>query len=238
MVTISQRMPSSLHQWVQAGLDRQRLLCQNTSNSVEATSYALLSHVLSNKLLAALPIMRWLVNQKSEIDSVSGQETTYLRLKALSRMTKKISPSRNDYMVQLKYKQSTRLLRFDSYRNMIQNITTPQDLRKIKITVEGIGVGLLEVMYKYRLNLVNFEHRFQLDLQKQNTSSDNELRLNVCANYIPTLSDSHSNMTLIEVTLPSGYVVDRNPISEQTTVNPIQVSIFECCKWRILGATI
>uniref|UniRef100_A0A8W7P8A1 Alpha-macroglobulin receptor-binding domain-containing protein n=1 Tax=Anopheles coluzzii TaxID=1518534 RepID=A0A8W7P8A1_ANOCL len=145
-----------------------------------------------------------------------------LRLKALSRMTNKISPSRNDYMVQLKYKQSTRLLRFDSYRNMIQNITTPQDVRKIKITVEGIGVGLLEVMYKYRLNLVNFEHRFQLDLQKQNTSSDNELRLKVCANYIPTLRDSHSNMTLIEVTLPSGYVVDRNPISEQTTVNPIQ----------------
>ena len=28
VVTINQRKPSSLHQWVQAGLDRQRLLCQ------------------------------------------------------------------------------------------------------------------------------------------------------------------------------------------------------------------
>uniref|UniRef100_A0A182X472 Alpha-macroglobulin receptor-binding domain-containing protein n=1 Tax=Anopheles quadriannulatus TaxID=34691 RepID=A0A182X472_ANOQN len=166
--------------------------------------------------------MRWLVKQKSELDRVAGQENTYLRLKALSSMAKKISPSRNDYVVQLKYKQSTRLLRFDSYRNVIQNMTIPQDVRKVKITVEGIGVGLLEVMYKYRVNLVNFEHRFQLDLQKQNTSSDNELRLKVCANYIPTLRNSHSNMALIEVTLPSGYAVDRNPISEQTTENPIR----------------
>uniref|UniRef100_A0A182X465 Alpha-macroglobulin receptor-binding domain-containing protein n=1 Tax=Anopheles quadriannulatus TaxID=34691 RepID=A0A182X465_ANOQN len=193
----------------------------NTSNSVEATSFALLSHVMANKLLEALPIMRWLVNHRSEIDSVTGQENTYLRLKALSRMTHKISPSRNDYMVQLKYKQSTRLLRFDKYSNMIQNITTPQGVRKIEITVMGIGAGLLEVIYQYSLNLTNFENRFQLDLQKQKTSSDHELRLKVCASFIPTVSESRSNMALIEVTLPSGYVVDHNPISEQTTVNPI-----------------
>uniref|UniRef100_A0A6E8W2J7 TEP1-F n=1 Tax=Anopheles coluzzii TaxID=1518534 RepID=A0A6E8W2J7_ANOCL len=193
----------------------------NTSNSVEATSFALLSHVMANKLLEALPIMRWLVNQRSEIDSVTGQENTYLRLKALSRTTNKISPSRNDYTVQLKYKQSTRLLRFDKYSNMIQNITTPQGVRKIEITVMGIGAGLLEVIYQYSLNLTNFENRFQLDLQKQKTSSDHELRLKVCVSFIPTVSESRSNMALIEVTLPSGYVVDHNPISEQTTVNPI-----------------
>uniref|UniRef100_A0A182TMV6 Alpha-macroglobulin receptor-binding domain-containing protein n=1 Tax=Anopheles melas TaxID=34690 RepID=A0A182TMV6_9DIPT len=69
---------------------------------------------------------------------------------------------------------------------------------------------------------MNIRHRFELDLQKQNTNSNNELRLNVCANYVPSLIDSRSNVALVEVTLPSGYVVDHNPISEQTTENPIQ----------------
>ncbi|XP_061515835.1 thioester-containing protein 1 allele S3-like [Anopheles gambiae] len=193
----------------------------NTSNSVEATSFALLSYVVPNKLLEALPIMRWLVNQKSELNSVSGQQNTYLRLKALSSIAKKISPSRNDLVAKLKYKQSTRLLRLNSYSNMIQSLTIPQDVRKIEITVMGIGAGLLQVFYRYNLNLMNFEHRFQLDVQKQNTSSNHELRLKVCASFIPTVSESRSNMALFEVTLPSGYEVDHNPISEQTTVNPI-----------------
>uniref|UniRef100_A0A182I5M6 TEP1-F n=1 Tax=Anopheles arabiensis TaxID=7173 RepID=A0A182I5M6_ANOAR len=194
----------------------------NTLNSVEATSFALLSHVLANKLLEALPIMRWLVNQRSELDSVSGQQNTYLRLKALSSIAKKISPSRNDLVAKLKYKQSTQLLRLNSYSNMILIMTIPQDVRKFEITVMGIGAGLLQVFYRYNLNLMNFEHRFKLDLQKQITNFDQELKLNVCANYIPTVSESRSNMTLVEVTLPSGYVVDHNPISEQTTVNLIQ----------------
>uniref|UniRef100_A0A182X466 Alpha-macroglobulin receptor-binding domain-containing protein n=1 Tax=Anopheles quadriannulatus TaxID=34691 RepID=A0A182X466_ANOQN len=194
----------------------------NTSNSVEATSYALLSHVVANKLLGALPIMRWLVNQRSEIDSVSGQQNTYIRLKALSSIAKKVSPNRNDYHVQVKYKKNTKWFRFDSYDNDTKNITIPQDIKMLEINVAGVGAGFLEVFYRYSLNLMNFEHRFQLDLLKQNTSSDNELRLNVCANYMPTLRDSRSNMALIEVTLPSGYAVDRNPMNEQTTENPIQ----------------
>uniref|UniRef100_A0A182X456 TEP1-F n=1 Tax=Anopheles quadriannulatus TaxID=34691 RepID=A0A182X456_ANOQN len=164
----------------------------NRSNSVEATSFALLSHVVANKLLGALPIMRWLVNHRSELNSVSGEQNTYLRFKALSSIAD------------------------------TQHMLITQNVRKLEIHVEGIGAGLLQVFYRYNLNLMNFEHRFQLDLQKQIASSDQELKLNVCANYIPTVSESRSNMALVEVTLPSGYVVDHNPISEQTTVNPIQ----------------
>uniref|UniRef100_A0A182I5M5 TEP1-F n=1 Tax=Anopheles arabiensis TaxID=7173 RepID=A0A182I5M5_ANOAR len=194
----------------------------NPSNSVAATSFALLSHVVANKLLGALPIMRWLVNHRSELNSVSGQQNTYLRFKALSSIAKKIALSRNDYDVRIKYRLSRELFRFTSYDSDTQHMLITQNVRKLEIHVGGIGAGLLQVFYRYNLNLMNFEHRFKLDLQKQITNFDQELKLNVCANYIPTVSESRSNMALVEVTLPSGYVVDHNPISEQTTVNPIQ----------------
>ncbi|EAA05465.2 AGAP010832-PA [Anopheles gambiae str. PEST] len=194
----------------------------NTSNSVEATSFALLSHVVANKLLEALPIMRWLVNHRSELNSVSGEQNTYLRFKALSSIAKKIALSRNDYDVRINYRLRRELFRFTSYDSDTQHMLITQNVKKLEIHVGGIGAGLLQVFYRYNLNLMNFEHRFKLDLQKQITNFDQELKLNVCANYIPTVSESRSNMALVEVTLPSGYVVDHNPISEQTTVNPIQ----------------
>uniref|UniRef100_A0A182LRP3 Alpha-macroglobulin receptor-binding domain-containing protein n=1 Tax=Anopheles culicifacies TaxID=139723 RepID=A0A182LRP3_9DIPT len=72
------------------------------------------------------------------------------------------------------------------------------------------------------LNLVNFKSQFTLDLKKQNTTSDYELRLRVCASFIPYQVERRSNMALIEVNLPSGFVADRNPISAQSTLYPIQ----------------
>ena len=113
----------------------------NTSNSVEATSYALLSHVLANKLLEALPIMRWLLNQRSVIDSVSGQQNTYIRLKTLSSIAKKVSLNRNDFHVQVMYKKNTKWFPFDSYDNDTKNITIPQNVQMLKISVAGWASG-------------------------------------------------------------------------------------------------
>ncbi|XP_041782749.1 CD109 antigen-like [Anopheles merus] len=194
-----------------------------TTNQIETTAYALLSFVMAEKYLDGIPVMNWLVNQRYVTGSFPRTQDTFVGLKALTKLAEKISPSRNDYTVQLKYKKSTKYFNINSEQIDVQNfLEIPEDTKKLEINVGGIGFGLLEVVYQFDLNLVNFEHRFKLDLEKQNTGSDYELRLRVCANYIPELTDSQSNMALIEVTLPSGYVVDRNPISEQTTVNPIQ----------------
>nr|2PN5_A Chain A, Thioester-containing protein I [Anopheles gambiae] len=195
----------------------------NTTNPIETTAYALLSFVMAEKYTDGIPVMNWLVNQRYVTGSFPSTQDTFVGLKALTKMAEKISPSRNDYTVQLKYKKSAKYFKINSEQIDVENfVDIPEDTKKLEINVGGIGFGLLEVVYQFNLNLVNFENRFQLDLEKQNTGSDYELRLKVCASYIPQLTDRRSNMALIEVTLPSGYVVDRNPISEQTKVNPIQ----------------
>ncbi|XP_053668473.1 thioester-containing protein 1 allele S3-like [Anopheles marshallii] len=194
-----------------------------TTNSIETTAYALLSFVLAEKYVDGIPVMRWLVNQRYVTGSFPRTQDTFVGLKALTKLAEKISPSRNDYSIQLKYKKHTRYFNINSQDINITNFQEiPKDTKSMEITVGGIGFGLLQVIYQYSLNLVNFENRFKLVLEKQNTGSDYELRLKVCANFISKVSDERSNMALIEVNFPSGYVVDRNPISEQTTANPIQ----------------
>uniref|UniRef100_A0A182KGY2 Alpha-macroglobulin receptor-binding domain-containing protein n=1 Tax=Anopheles christyi TaxID=43041 RepID=A0A182KGY2_9DIPT len=194
-----------------------------TTNKIEATAYALLSFVMAEKYLEGIPIMRWLVNQRYVTGSFPRTQDTFVGLKALTKLAEKISPSRNDYTIQLKFKKSTRYFHINSQDiNVTKYEDIPEDTKVLEINVGGIGFGLLQVVYQFSLNLENFENRFQLDLNRQNTGSDYELRMNVCANFIALLTDSRSNMALIEVNFPSGYVVDSNPISEQTTVNPIQ----------------
>uniref|UniRef100_A0A182ME87 Alpha-macroglobulin receptor-binding domain-containing protein n=1 Tax=Anopheles culicifacies TaxID=139723 RepID=A0A182ME87_9DIPT len=195
----------------------------HTTNSIETTAYALLSFVIAEKYLDGIPVMKWLVNQRYVTGSFPRTQDTFVGLKALTKLAEKISPARNEYTVDLRYKKKASSFRINSQDIATQNfLDIPEDTKLLEINVGGIGFGLLQVVYQYSLNLENFKNRFTLVLDKQNTGSDYELRLRVCASFIPELADSRSNMALVEVNFPSGYVVDRNPISEQTTVNPIQ----------------
>uniref|UniRef100_A0A4Y0BF69 TEP1-F n=1 Tax=Anopheles funestus TaxID=62324 RepID=A0A4Y0BF69_ANOFN len=195
----------------------------NTTNSIEATAYALLSFVLAGKYEDGIPVMRWLMNQRYVTGSFPHTQDTFVGLKALTKLAEIISPSRNNYTIHLKFSNETQYLHVNTEDNKIVIFEDiPRDTKSIETHVEGVGAGLLEVIYQYSLNLVNFENRFKLDVMKQYTAYATILRLKVCASFIPLIQDIRSNKTLIEVYFPSGYVVDQNPISEATSFNPIQ----------------
>ncbi|XP_052873254.1 thioester-containing protein 1 allele S3-like [Anopheles cruzii] len=193
------------------------------SNQIETTAYALLSYVMAKMYIDGTAIMRWLVDQRYSTGSFPRTQDTFVGLKALSKLAEKISPSRNDYSIQLKFANEKKEFRFTSTDlDQFSYEEIPEGVKKLTVDVGGIGVGFLQVNYQYSLNLVNFTERFNLDLVKKNSTSDYELQLYVCSSYIPNLTDERSNMALVEVNFPSGYVVDSNPISEATDANPIQ----------------
>ncbi|XP_053668192.1 thioester-containing protein 1 allele S3-like [Anopheles marshallii] len=200
----------------------------DTENSFETTAYALLSYVLAEKNLDLIPLMRWLVNQNFIEESYARVQSTFVGLKALTKVAEIISPSRNNYTIEVTYNQhlySTTATPMKQIHINSQQLDTikyeniPQDTRWMDITVVGIGSGILEVIYQYSLNLVYFENRFVLNVERQNTTCDYELRLNVCASFIPTSSYHSSSVAAIEVTFPNGYDVDQHPVSEQTNAS-------------------
>ncbi|XP_052888533.1 thioester-containing protein 1 allele S3-like [Anopheles moucheti] len=203
-----------------------------TDNGVETTAYALLSYVLAEKYVEAIPLMRWLVNQNFVKESYQHVQSTYVALKALTKLAEKLSPSRNDYAIEVKYNQPSsttttlpkQTLINSQQLDVIKYENIPQDTRWVEVTVAGVGSGMLEVIYQYSLNLVYFANRFVLDVERQNTTSDYELQLNVCASFIPTWSDQSSTVAVIEVTFPNGYVVDQYPVSrEQSEIMEVAV---------------
>lgn len=193
------------------------------SNSIETTGYALLAMVQAGKYSDGVPVMRWLVSQRYVTGSFPRTQDTFVGLKALTKLAEVISPSRNDYTIQLKHKTKTEYFPITSQdieQKIFQDI--PGDIKKIDINVAGLGFGLLDVRYEYAMDLRNYKNRFDLTLEKLNPNSDYELKLKICASFIPKLANERSNMALIEVNFPSGYVVDPRPITEATIVNPIQ----------------
>ncbi|XP_058116230.1 thioester-containing protein 1 allele R1-like [Anopheles coustani] len=167
--------------------------------------------------------MHWLVNQRYVTGSFPRTQDTFVGLKALTKLTEAIAPLRNDYKVQLQYQNKvetfiveTQDLNAKSYGNI------PSDVEQFTVHVTGSGFGLLDVTYEYTKDLRNYKNRFDLALTQLRTNSDSELQLRVCANYIAVQNDKRSNMALVEVNFPSGYVVDNDPISGATGDSPIK----------------
>uniref|UniRef100_A0A182SZH6 TEP1-F n=1 Tax=Anopheles maculatus TaxID=74869 RepID=A0A182SZH6_9DIPT len=196
---------------------------QRDAHGIETTAYGLLSFVLAEKYVDGTSIMRWLVKQRYTPGSFPRTQDTFVGLKALTKLAEKISPSRNDYTVQLWHSGRKKEFRVSSRDiGTLQHAEGIDDSSLMEINVAGIGFGLLQVAYEYSVDLRNVTNRFKLELQKTLTKAGQQLRLEVCSSFIPILSDGRSNMALVEVNFPSGYSVEQKPITEATKQNPIQ----------------
>ncbi|KFB36264.1 thioester-containing protein 1 [Anopheles sinensis] len=193
------------------------------SGNIETTAYALLSFVQTERYIEGTQIMRWLVQQRYVTGSFPRTQDTFVGLRALTRLAEKISLLKNDYSVQLRYANINREFRI-SGRDLVRKVHEEyvDDITGIAASVSGIGFGLLELTYAYSVDRRNLTNHFTLELEKTLSNSGYKLDLRVCGSYIPRLSDTLSNMALVEVNFPSGYVAERNPISNASKMNPIR----------------
>ncbi|XP_035777420.1 uncharacterized protein LOC118458749 isoform X1 [Anopheles albimanus] len=109
--------------------------------------------------------------------------------------------------------------------NIKQNITIksiPNYVRHVSVIVAcSSAQGVIKINWQYRLNLIHFEPRFNLQITKLGTSSKWMKQLNICCNFVPRKTNNYSNSTLVEVSIPIGYAMDSHNVVEETTINPI-----------------
>ncbi|KFB47009.1 thioester-containing protein I [Anopheles sinensis] len=194
------------------------------SHMIETTAYALLAMIQAEKYADGIPIMRWLVNQRYVTGSFPRTQDTFAGLKALAKLAWKISPLRNDYTLQLRNTKTNYQLFFyiSPEKNEPHVVDIPSSTRSLEINVAGLGFGVFDVKYEYAVDLKNFKKRFDLTVEKLNKNFNQELKLRICASFVPKLTTERSDLALVEVTFPSGYVVDNDPITDATKVNPIK----------------
>ncbi|XP_049540005.1 CD109 antigen-like [Anopheles darlingi] len=201
----------------------QQLFWSRQSNQIETTAYALLAYVEAGKYPEGVAIMRWLVKQRYATGSFPRTQDTFVALKALTKLAEKIFPKSNNYVIKLEHAQERKEFTVNSANiSFVSAERLPNTIKDLKVTFTGTGTALVQVAYQYSTNVLQSSNRFNIAVTRMDTTSSFVLKLHICSSFEPAWPGEHSNMALVEVNLPSGYVVDTNCISQATTVNPIR----------------
>ncbi|XP_034243701.1 CD109 antigen isoform X1 [Thrips palmi] len=216
----SKAQSNSEHKWwnktVPAGQERNPWYTRPNSLAVEMTSYAMLTYLQRGLVNEAIPIMHWLVAQRNANGGFVSTQDTVLGMQALASLLERISAPPGNVVVTFSYRAAagqTSSISINRVNSMIlQKQEVPRGVREVEISATGSGVALVQVSYAYNVNVTAAWPLFTLDPQVDKNSDSNHLQLSICAGFVPTPAANESNMAVMEVSLPSGFTVDRDAL--------------------------
>nr|BAR45615.1 thioester-containing protein 4 [Scolopendra japonica] len=178
------------------------------SVDVEMTSYALLTYSLRNMIAEGLPIMRWLLTKRNSNGGFESTQDTVVGIQALAHYAKKISAGDGSNMkVKFSYKDGEKELELTKENALIlHREQIPGSTREIDISATGKGLGILQVSWSY--NILTVQERPAFEILTDVTNENNEMTVKACTKYVYE-DENESNMAVMEIGLPSGYVADK-----------------------------
>ncbi|XP_055965928.1 CD109 antigen [Sorex fumeus] len=200
---------------------------QPSSQDIEVSAYALLSHFLQHQVSEGIPIMRWLSRQRNSLGGFVSTQDTVVALKALSEFAAQMNTERTNIQVNVSGPSSPNPVKFEiGTQNRFVLQTAELELAQpteVDISANGFGIAIcqLNIIYNVkepdssrRKRSIQTQEAFDLDVAvHENKGDTNHLNLNVCTRF---LEPERSGMALMEVNLLSGFAVpsDTIPLSE------------------------
>lgn len=183
---------------------------ESPSVNVEIAAYALMAFVKMNRAAEALPIMRWLMTQRSSAGGFYSTTDTVVGLQALAMIAEVFHTPNVNMEIKLNYeKNGQQIFNINTQNSLVlQYKELPKDTRNIRVNAKGNGFAFLQVSTRYNTILDDPARRFELTATSQDNANKNLMTLKICARFIPEGEIVMSQMTVIEVYLPSGYVYD------------------------------
>lgn len=177
------------------------------SVNVEISSYAVLS-LLENSLIGdALPVLKWLMNQRNDLGGFVSSQDSVVGLQALVAFAERFSSQANNLQLAFNYGSNaetvinvnaenslvlqtievgpTSLLTsiINSKFMYLRVLQLPNNLKNISVSASGNGLALAQVTYRYNTNVTSAWPRFVLDPTVNRNSHSDYLHLSACARY-------------------------------------------------------
>lgn len=170
--------------------------------------------MLANLDSDAVPIMKWLVAQRNDKGGFQGTQDTVVGLQSLAKMAAKIHVPNSDVNVVLKYNEGTETKINVNKDNalVLQKYDLPSSTREINVKATGNGFNIVQLSYKYNMNVTGVWPRFVLDPQVNRNSNQDFLHLTICTSFVPDTLTDKSNMAVMEVSFPSGFTHDSDTL--------------------------
>ncbi|XP_058980585.1 CD109 antigen [Musca domestica] len=193
------------------------------NNNIEVTSYILQSmlEMEAQQLGDIVPIIKWLISQRNNLGGFDSTQDTVVGLKALVAFAEKFSSTGGDGGENLKihYKGldeagvETTLGSFAVDREnsfILQSYLLPKSTRQLSLTASGQkgASALLQLSYQYNVNVPEQEPNFHIEYTAKTTPVPGQFAMNVSVEYKPhySVEAKESNMAVMEISLPSGYI--------------------------------
>ncbi|CAG2106848.1 unnamed protein product, partial [Medioppia subpectinata] len=183
------------------------------SYAVESTAYTLLTLVGKSDLETTVPVLRWLISKQNSNGGFASTQDTVIGIQALGSLAQRLSTTKPSMDVMVKYmspEAKSEEMKIDDTNSLVlQRIQLPSNTTNAEIEARGVGAAIVQVSYQYNLANDAEKPAFFLKPVVDNTSTDNYMRLNVSTHL---LEGNATNMAVMEVELPSGFVADKDSL--------------------------
>lgn len=177
--------------------------------AVEIAAYAIMALVTAGRPVEAVPIVKWLMEQRNVNGGFYSTTDTVLATQALAMIGSEFYSPNGQMNIKLDYGKNRHNFMIKPENAMtVQHKELQPDTRSIAYTATGSGVALFQVSVRYNTPILETKRGFKINANLLPSSTDSLIKLKVCASYIAQDGRTQSGMTLIEVHLPSGYISD------------------------------
>lgn len=201
----------------------QPLSAETTSLDIEITSYALLIiDKLPQLYQDGFKVIKWMVAQQNSKGGFLSTQDTVVGLQAIAKFASKFSSKDTNLTVNLipEFGPNLNTTVNDSTSLITQKFQLQQNVRKLKTITKGNGFAIVQLSCSFYRNSSARSPSFNLSLTFKNESCDNKLVLDICANFIANGSTNASNMAVLTIDFPSGFLFDPDTeISSEIQVN-------------------
>ncbi|EDW65046.2 thioester-containing protein 1 allele R1 [Drosophila virilis] len=183
--------------------------------NIEISAYGALALLENNLVGDALPVLNWLMDQRNAFGGFVGSQDTVVGLQALLMFAERFSSQGNNVQLGFHYGEGAETILNVNAENSLalQSVELPSNIKNVSVSATGRGLALAQVSYKYNTNVTSAWPRFVLDPTVNRNSHADYLHLSACASFVSVPGDAErSNMAVMEVQLPSGFVVDTDTL--------------------------
>lgn len=177
------------------------------SVDVETAAYGLLTFASRFDVANGVSVLKWLISKQNKNGGFSSSQDTVVALHAISQMAPLMLSLSTDINIKFTYPEGEQSLTISTANAMeVKTIEIPSKTPYVEVEARGTGVGVVQVSWEFNLAVSGETPAFFLNALLDKTSTASYLQLSICTHK--TNNEDSSNMAVMEVGLPSGYVAD------------------------------
>lgn len=188
----------------------------NLSHEIELAAYALLAFLKFNEtstdyINIALSIRNWLISKRNSEGGFYSTQDTVIGLQALAEYSQKFYYlSDTNMKIKIGYGADEKEISVNKYNSLtVQHFSCSSKPRDFKINAKGTGIALLNLWYTFNRRETVRMKVYKLVPKVISSRDGGIFYLTICVSSLPEEEQiTKSNMALLEITLPSGYVYD------------------------------